>query len=96
MINESIMCGTPVVAFDIGVADELIVNGETGYKAKLYDCDDFSAGIYEILDADLSKEQLMSDKCRALAMRTCSPEVQARAFMSLCEEVMSTNTGNLQ
>jgi glycosyltransferase involved in cell wall biosynthesis len=37
MINESMMCGTPVVSFNVGVTDDLIVNGFSGYKAPIYD-----------------------------------------------------------
>ncbi|MEY4937882.1 MAG: hypothetical protein RIS64_4241 [Bacteroidota bacterium] len=32
MINQSILCGTPVIAFDIGIAKDLVVSGKTGYK----------------------------------------------------------------
>jgi glycosyltransferase involved in cell wall biosynthesis len=31
MVNESIMCGTPVVAFNLGVSEDLVINGITGY-----------------------------------------------------------------
>jgi glycosyltransferase involved in cell wall biosynthesis len=47
MINESIMCGTPVVSFRMGVAEDLIINGETGYIVKLKNIRDLANGIDE-------------------------------------------------
>ncbi len=49
MINEAIMCGTPVVAFDNGVAKDLVHSFETGYRAILKDYKDMAFGIKEIL-----------------------------------------------
>lgn len=37
MINQAIASGTPVVSFNIGVAEDLVFNGRTGYKAQLGD-----------------------------------------------------------
>jgi glycosyltransferase involved in cell wall biosynthesis len=34
MVNQSILCGTPVVAFDVGVSIDLVKDGHTGYLAK--------------------------------------------------------------
>lgn len=31
MVNQSVMCGTPVVAFPVGVAPDLVVTGTSGY-----------------------------------------------------------------
>ena len=91
MINESMMCGTPVVAFNIGVSNELVINKETGYKVNLFDCEEFSKGIYEILIAGEYEEKLMSDNCRSMAMEFCSRKVQADAFISLFEDVVQGN-----
>jgi glycosyltransferase involved in cell wall biosynthesis len=37
MINESVMCGTPVITFDMGVAADLVKDGITGYKVPVGD-----------------------------------------------------------
>lgn len=42
MINQSIMCGTPVVSFEMGVALDLVITGQTGYRAKLKDSVDLA------------------------------------------------------
>jgi glycosyltransferase involved in cell wall biosynthesis len=49
MIPESMLCGTPVVAFDSGGAPDLIRSLETGYLAKYKDCADLANGILTLL-----------------------------------------------
>jgi glycosyltransferase involved in cell wall biosynthesis len=76
MINQSMMCGTPVVSFEMGVALDLVKTGETGYRARLRDIDDMADGILNILTLDKNNYKTMSDNCRNLALKLCSPEVQ--------------------
>lgn len=45
MVNYSVACGRPVVAFPIGVALDLVIPGETGYLAKYGDPIDLAKGI---------------------------------------------------
>ena len=68
MINQSIMCGTPVVAFEMGVAMDLVLTGRTGYRAKLNDFKDFATGIDYVLSLDDSEYKKMSTECRELAL----------------------------
>ena len=49
MINQSVMCGTPVVSFAQGVSLDIVITGKTGYRAILKDSNDMAKGIYEIL-----------------------------------------------
>lgn len=37
MVNQSIAAGTPVAAFEVGVATDLVITGKTGVLAPLYD-----------------------------------------------------------
>lgn len=50
MVSESLACGTPVVAFDMGVANNLVISFFNGYKAKLKDTNDLAAGIKHIIE----------------------------------------------
>lgn len=45
MVNQSLMCGTPVIAFNIGVAIDIVRTGETGYLARYNNADDFFQGM---------------------------------------------------
>lgn len=48
-VLESLLCSTPVVAFDVGAVNEIIVHGKNGYLAKPFDIDDFIVGINFLL-----------------------------------------------
>jgi len=76
MINQSIMCGTPVVSFEMGVSLDLVINGETGYMAHLRDSSDMAQGLFDILNLDAKTYKKLSDNCREVALKKCSPEVQ--------------------
>lgn len=69
MVNQSIMCGTPVLAFDTGVAMDIVIKGITGYKAKLRDTDDLAIGL-ERLYSDISNDpDMFTDRCRTYGLR---------------------------
>ncbi|AXE20508.1 hypothetical protein DR864_23605 [Runella rosea] len=68
MINQSIMCGTPVVAFNTGVAQDLVHTGNTGYRADLGDYKDLAKGIAQLLQLDKTARRVMGENCRNLAV----------------------------
>jgi len=83
MVLESLGCGTPVVAFDMGVARDVLVENETGYVAKLLDVEDLARGIESILLCDTLQAKSMSATCRTLAESRFSSVMQATAFRDL-------------
>lgn len=83
MINQSIMCGTPVVSFDIGVALDLVISGQTGYLARLGDIENLAFGIKYILDLEGQDHKKMSENCRNFGLELCHPEKQTEKFMSI-------------
>lgn len=89
MINESIMCGIPVVSFDMGVAPDLVHNRKTGYRAKLKDSIDLANGINSILSLNALEYTKMSKNCRELGLKLCSPSVQSQAFDKLFKNLKS-------
>lgn len=88
MINESIMCGTPVVSFNMGVSADLVKTGETGYCAELKDAEDLARGIGILLNLTPQQVQAMSKQCSELGRRCCHPRVQAKAFQGLFENLL--------
>ena len=64
MVSEALACGTPVVGFDMGVVNNMVITGYNGYKAKLKDSGDLSQGIKEILE--LSKDEYKQYSLNAL------------------------------
>ena len=61
------MTGTPVVAFDTGIASELI-SKEYGYLATIGDSVDLASGIHFVLSKSDDEYQYMSQNCRQLAL----------------------------
>lgn len=83
MINQSLMCGTPVVAFNTGVAQDLVINGKTGYRATVGDAADLSRGIDEVLALDGVNYGKLSSECRALALKMCSRDAMLTNIRNL-------------
>lgn len=57
-VIESLACGTPVVAFNIGGMPDMILNKETGYLATPYNTSDLGEGIVYCLKNDLSAKSV--------------------------------------
>ena len=85
MINEAIMCATPTVAFDTGVAPDLITSGERGYVAKIRDAKDFAQGLYRSLT-------LTSRGSPSFTEKRCFPFYQARSYRKLFSEVIISHS----
>ena len=86
MVVQSLLSGTPVVAFNIGVAPEVIIHKETGYIAQLADTKDFSNGISYIYNLNVKERQSMSEKCRSSIIKTRNPERFINKFEELYEK----------
>ena len=71
MMNQSLMCGTPTVSFTMGVALDLVINFETGYRAELGNSSDLAGGINYILTLSENKKENMKNNCYALAKKMC-------------------------
>lgn len=72
MVNQSLSCGVPVVAFDIGTALEVINNKGTGYCAELKNSADFAKGIQLFYKMNSIQKAETSIKCRNMALATTS------------------------
>jgi glycosyltransferase involved in cell wall biosynthesis len=88
MINEAIMCGTPVVSFKMGVAVDLVHTGKTGYRAELNSSEDLAKGMRYLLALNPQEAKKMAKQCRDLSLKLYSPQVQAQAFKSLFEQLL--------
>lgn len=83
MINQSIASGTPVVCFDLGVAKDIVINGETGFKVPLFDTAALSKKIKEMYLKTSEKRQVLADNCVELAKKNFSKEIAAKKILEL-------------
>ena len=66
MVNMASACGTPTIAFPVGVAVSLVRHKEAGYMAKLKDVDDMAEGLCYMACLSTEAYQLMSQRCKEL------------------------------
>lgn len=91
MINQSMMSGTPVVSFLMGVASDLVINGKTGYTAELNNAMDLAVGLKSMIDLSVEDQKLYSNNCRKLAFNTCSYKRIAEQFNDLITKDISAS-----
>jgi glycosyltransferase involved in cell wall biosynthesis len=89
-VLESLACGTPIVAFDVGGLPEMITHLDTGYLARYKDVSDLAAGIRQILDNDALHARIRQS-CRELAVARYNLENQARRYVHLYEYAIRTH-----
>lgn len=86
-VMESLACGTPVVAFDVGGMPDMVEHTKNGYLAKPFDTEDLAKGIEWILE-DSERNEKLSEAAREKAVREYSLETQANCYLKLYEELL--------
>ena len=85
-VVESIACGTPVVAFDVGGVPDAVRHLETGYLARLGDARDLAYGIATLLGDEALRTSLAA-RCREVAVAEYGRSREARSLLDLYEEL---------
>jgi glycosyltransferase involved in cell wall biosynthesis len=86
-VLESLACGTPVVAFDVGGVGEAVRPMETGYLARHQDAGDLAEGLKRLLD-DPDLRRRLRARCREVAEAEYGMSLQTRRFEELYETVI--------
>lgn len=84
-IMESMSCGTPVVAFDIGGNSDFIINNVNGYLSIPFDFVDFSRGIIFLLN---SLNGDISSKSRNKTLDCFDARKISKKYLNLYESVI--------
>lgn len=85
-VVESIACGTPVVAFDVGGIPDAVRHLETGYLARPGDARDLAQGI-ATLAGDEALRARLSTRCREVAEAEYSRGREAQSLLDLYAEL---------
>ena len=68
VLLESMACGTPMVAFNVGGVSDLVRSNVTGYLAAAANVDDLRRGILMLLE-DTAGRAAMGQRCRDIAVK---------------------------
>ena len=88
-VMESLACGTPCVAFDIGGMPDMIEHQQNGYLAKPFDIDDLARGITWVLE-DEERLQKLGSNGREKIEQNFSLEIQAYNYLSVYKDISKT------
>ena len=95
-VLESLACGTPVLAIDVGGVGEVVRHMETGYLARPEDPADLAAGLRMLLQDDQLRRRL-GTLSREVAVSEFAKELELERFMtlyrSLVEKQKASSTG---
>lgn len=86
-IMESLACGAPVVAFDVGGIPDMIDHQKNGYLAKSFDTEDLARGIKWVLE-DNTKLKELSKNARLTAMNKFDIIKVAKRYKNLYEDIL--------
>lgn len=92
MIPESMMCGTPVVAYHQGGAPDIVTTGENGYLAELGDTKDLARGIIAVLSSGKSSE--LRATARRAAEERHAPAVAVTRYLDLFSRLLGSGVGS--
>ena len=67
MVNHSLSCGTPVVAFDMGTALDCVKGHNTGFCVELRNADAFAEAVFKLFRMPAAEYEGMCADCREYA-----------------------------
>ena len=90
---ESLACGTPVVAFDIGGLPDIVNHRENGWLSKPFDTQDLAEGILWIIEDD-DRYKKLSNNAREHVIKNYDPEKIAQQYKQVYDDVLKKHKTN--
>lgn len=90
MVLESISCGLPCVAFNIGGMPDMIEHGINGFLATAFDTEELALGLSLILRDDLLQSE-MSHRSRKKVEHEFAIDLVSKKYVKLYEKVIFMN-----
>lgn len=88
MVNQSMMCGTPVISFSIGTALQVTIEGESGYMIPNYDDDKFAQSLLNLSCMDDEQYRNLRKRTREIAIGLTSKKVIAKDIIKAYESIL--------
>jgi glycosyltransferase involved in cell wall biosynthesis len=86
-VMESLSCGTPVVAFNIGGMPDMIDHHDSGYLARPFESEDIAAGIMWVLE-NRSRYELLSQQARKKVVENYALKTVANRYLALYQSIL--------
>ncbi|MBT8399709.1 MAG: glycosyltransferase [Rhodothermia bacterium] len=86
VLQESMACGTPMIAFDVGGVSDLVRNQLTGWLIRPEDPDDLARGIEEAVEDEPTRLR-MRETCRSVAQSEFSIELSVDRHINLYQSL---------
>lgn len=83
MVNQSLCCGTPVIAFEMGTALDCVRGLGTGYCVPLKDVDAFAEAIMKMYHQSPIEKQQMRDYALKFAQEHYSYKAEVKAMLDV-------------
>ena len=87
MVNQAIMCGTPVVCFEIGTAIDVVEHKVNGYKAPLADKVELAQGFEYFWGLSKQDYNQIRENTRRIGIERQSLASYAKTIMEVYEEM---------
>lgn len=89
MVNQSIMCGTPVICFKVGTALDVIEHKKNGYKAELANIQDLANGFEYLWSLNVNEYSTMRENARQIGLERQSLACYANVIFATYVELLN-------
>lgn len=86
-VMESLSCGTPVVAFNIGGMPDMIDHQYSGYLASPFESDDLAAGMMWVLE-NKARHDMLSQQARQTVEERYTLKTVANRYLALYQDIL--------
>jgi glycosyltransferase involved in cell wall biosynthesis len=93
-VLESLACGTPCVAFNVGGMPDMIEHRGNGFLASPYSTDEFATGLEWVLESE-SAQAAASERARLSAVKLCNQESIGAAYIDLFKNILASAPATL-
>ena len=83
MVLESLMSGTPVAAFDIGVSKEVLETSYNGYLVRAGDVEQLASSILNFVLLSKSQKNILKGNARQSVLNLMSCEIHSQKLLDI-------------
>lgn len=91
-VMESLSCGTPCIAYNIGGMPDMIDHKRNGFLAVPGDTESLAEGLKWTLSGGTERSRMLYENARAKAKKEFDQRIQAKRYLSLYRDIMAQQT----